>query len=86
MAVEDAIEMLAASFAEKGMPFDIEVALFGLCYRFPSMTRDQLRKAVLDVLGHMATPMKHPIKLVPNLPKKHSPLIRQQATWERKAG
>ncbi len=85
MAVEDAIEMLAASFADHGMPFDIDVALFGLSYRFPSMKRDELRLAVVDVLGHRATPFKWPIKLVSNLPKKHSRLIRQKVIWERKA-
>ena len=86
MAVEDAIEMLAASFADHGMSFDIEVALLGLSYRFPTMSRDELRRAVVDVLGHRATPLKLPIKLGPNLPNKHSPLIPKKVIWERKAG
>lgn len=86
MALEDAIEKMAASFADHNLPFDIEVALFGLSYRFPAMTRSEIREAVVDVLGARATPPKRPMKVVSNLPKKHSPLIGQQITWERKAG
>jgi hypothetical protein len=62
MALEDAIEMLAGSFVRHGQPFDIEVALWGLSYRFPAMTRDQIRRAVIEVLGARAKPSREPIK------------------------
>lgn len=87
LALRDVIELLARGFAAQRQPFDIEVALWGLSYRFPTKTRDELRTAVLDVLGDAATPPREPIKqsTITYLPKKRKPPFRQQVTWERKA-
>jgi hypothetical protein len=88
VALRGAIEMLAKSFDKSCMPFDIEVALFGLGYRFPSMSRDELLQSILDVLGERATPSREMIRpnIVAYRPKPSIPAVRQQVTWERKAG
>jgi hypothetical protein len=88
LALKDVIELLERGFAAQRQPFDIEVALWGLSYRFPTKTRDELRTTILAVLGDAATPPREPIKLsvITYLPKKRRPAVRQQVTWERKAG